>query len=68
MGVPRPAMGELEQPGTTPRGDHERAGVTCVWCESDQVERLGEFGPGLMTEQWYCRSCRSPFELIKERG
>lgn len=61
-------MGELEQPGATSREHGERDGVSCVWCESRDVERLGEFGPGLMTEQWYCRACRSPFELIKERG
>ena len=42
--------------------------MSCVWCASTDVERLAEFGPGLMTEQWYCNACRSPFELIKERG
>lgn len=41
--------------------------MKCVWCESDDVERLGEFGPGLMTEQWFCRSCRSPFEVVRKR-
>jgi hypothetical protein len=41
--------------------------VTCVWCESGDVERLGDFGPGLMTEQWFCRACRSPFELVRKR-
>lgn len=61
-------MGELEQPGTTPRDAGGRDSVTCVWCDSADVEQLGEFGPGLMTEQWYCNACRSPFELIKERG
>ena len=60
-------MGELEQSGT-PSRDDERSTVSCVWCESTSVERIGEFGPGLMTEQWYCNACRSPFELIKERG
>ena len=61
-------MGELEQPGATPRHDGQRFCVSCVWCTSTETERLGEFGPGLMTEQWYCNACRSPFELIKERG
>ena len=61
-------MGELEQPGATPGDDRGGDGVSCVWCASTEVERLGEFGPGLMTEQWYCNACRSPFELIKERG
>ncbi len=61
-------MGKLEQPGTPPRSDDGGSDVSCVWCSSTDVERLGEFGPGLMTEQWYCTACRSPFELIKERG
>ncbi len=61
-------MAELEQPGTAPRDGGERDDVSCVWCESCRVERLAEFGPGLMTEQWYCTACRSPFELIKDRG
>jgi hypothetical protein len=41
--------------------------VTCIWCGSKEVERIGEFGPGLMTEQWMCLSCHSPFEWIRKR-
>jgi 1,2-phenylacetyl-CoA epoxidase catalytic subunit len=41
--------------------------VACPWCSSVEVERLGEFGPGLMTEQWMCLSCKSPFERIRKR-
>jgi 1,2-phenylacetyl-CoA epoxidase catalytic subunit len=41
--------------------------VTCPWCSSVDVERIGEFGPGLMTEQWMCLSCKSPFERIRKR-
>lgn len=48
--------------GPTP-GDE----VACPWCSSVEVERLGEFGPGLMTEQWMCLSCKSPFEWIRKR-
>jgi 1,2-phenylacetyl-CoA epoxidase catalytic subunit len=42
--------------------------VTCVWCGSVDTERLGEFGPGVMTEQWFCRACKSPFERVRKRG
>jgi hypothetical protein len=42
--------------------------VTCIWCESHDVERLGAFGPGLMTEQWFCRACHSPFEVVRRRA
>jgi hypothetical protein len=41
--------------------------VTCVWCDSEDVERLADFGPGLMTEQWFCQACHSPFELVRKR-
>jgi hypothetical protein len=41
--------------------------VTCLWCGSTNVERLGEFGPGLMTEQWMCLDCHGPFEWIRKR-
>jgi hypothetical protein len=41
--------------------------VSCIWCESTHVERIGEFGPGLMTEQWICLDCHSPFEWIRKR-
>ena len=61
-------MGAVEQPGTPAEG---RAGagddVACPWCGSVEVERLGEFGPGLMTEQWICLVCKSPFEWIRKR-
>ena len=61
-------MGAMEQPGAAAderTGDGES--VTCPWCGSVEVERLGEFGPGLMTEQWICLVCKSPFEWIRKR-
>ena len=58
----------MEQPGAPADGDPGDDGVvTCVWCGSTNVERLGEFGPGLMTEQWICLDCHSPFEWIRKR-
>jgi transposase-like protein len=54
----------LEQPRAP--ADDER--VACPWCASSDVERIGEFGPGLMTEQWMCNECHSPFEWIRKRG
>ena len=40
-------MGGLEQagaPAREPRDDEGR--ITCSWCGSTDVERIGEFGPG----------------------
>ena len=46
---------------------NERAGagdgVACPWCGSVEVERLGEFGPGLMTEQWICLALQEPVRV-----
>lgn len=41
--------------------------VSCPWCGSRQVERIGEWGPQLLAEQWMCLDCRSPFEWIRRR-
>ncbi|MEY2535178.1 MAG: hypothetical protein QOF29_3088 [bacterium] len=41
--------------------------VRCTWCQSDHVEKIGEWGPQLLAEQWMCLSCRSPFEWIRRR-
>ena len=40
-------------------------GRACPWCESRDTERIGEWGPQLLTEQWVCRNCRTPFERIR---
>jgi transposase-like protein len=58
----------MEQPGTPAYGDPgtgER--IACLWCGSEHVERIGEFASQLMTEQWFCLDCNSPFEWIRKR-
>jgi hypothetical protein len=40
-------------------------GRTCPWCGSRATERIGEWGPQLLTEQWMCRDCRTPYERIR---
>jgi hypothetical protein len=40
--------------------------VACPWCdESEEIEMVAEFGPHLIVSQYICRSCRSPFEVIR---
>ena len=39
--------------------------LICPWCDSDDVEKVSEYGPHLMVFQYICRSCKSPFEVIK---
>ena len=44
-------------------GDTQR--VLCPWCDSADVEKVSEYGPHLMVYSFICRSCHSPFEVIK---
>jgi hypothetical protein len=45
----------------------EEDAVACTWCGSSDVERIGEWGPQLLTEQYVCRACRTPFEWVRKR-
>ena len=57
-------MGGLEPAPASPGDD----GLTCPWCGSADVEQIGAYGSLLMTAQWYCNACHSPFERIRHRG
>jgi hypothetical protein len=39
----------------------------CPFCGSEDTELLSLFGSQLLTEQRYCRACRTPFEAIAPR-
>ena len=45
----------------------DRDGVECPFCGSRDTELLSLFGQQLMTVQYYCRACRTPFERVKGR-
>ena len=51
-----------ETPGEA--GAQERR-LICPWCDSEVVEKISEYGPHLMVYSYICRSCNSPFEVIK---
>jgi transposase-like protein len=59
-------MERMEPAAETPgeAGAEERR-VICPWCDSDEVEKVSEYGPHLMVYSYICRSCNSPFEVIK---
>ena len=40
--------------------------VSCPFCHSQNTELLSSFGSQLSTEQHYCRSCRTPFEYMRQ--
>ena len=43
-----------------------RPDVRCPFCGVSDAERIAFFGSQLLTEQWYCRACRTPFERVKD--
>jgi ring-1,2-phenylacetyl-CoA epoxidase subunit PaaD len=48
----------LFQPGAFPA-------VECPYCGSAETEFFSLFGSQLLTAQYYCRACHTPFEQIK---
>lgn len=42
--------------------------MTCPWCGSQDTHEVRAHGSLLMTSQWFCESCHSPFERIRHRG
>lgn len=41
------------------------AAITCPYCDSVDVELFSLFGQQLLTAQYYCNGCRTPFERVK---
>lgn len=45
--------------------DETDAAGVCPFCGSEDTELFSLFGQQLLTVQYYCRSCRTPFERLK---
>jgi ring-1,2-phenylacetyl-CoA epoxidase subunit PaaD len=43
-----------------------KAQVACPFCGSTDTELFSLFGQQLLTVQFYCNACRTPFECIKD--
>ena len=43
-----------------------KAVVICPYCGSTDTEPFSLFGQQLLTMQYYCNACRTPFERIKD--
>lgn len=50
------------------RSGNEPEGKTvhCPYCSSKNTELFSLFGQQLLTVQYYCNTCRTPFECIKD--
>jgi hypothetical protein len=42
------------------------APMTCPFCDSARVERVGQWGGQIITSQWRCVECGSYFEALRE--
>jgi DNA-directed RNA polymerase subunit RPC12/RpoP len=47
-----------------PHGDAQPA-INCPYCGSTETEVFSLFGSQLLTAQYYCRACHTPFEQVK---
>jgi DNA-directed RNA polymerase subunit RPC12/RpoP len=43
-----------------------RADILCPYCGSKNTEIFSLFGQQLLTVQYYCNTCHTPFERIKD--
>lgn len=43
------------------------AAPSCPFCEGSETELMSAFGSHASVSTYWCRSCRSPFELMKWR-
>jgi len=43
-----------------------KAEIICPYCGSTNTELLSLFGQQLLTVQYYCNVCHTPFERIKD--
>jgi DNA-directed RNA polymerase subunit RPC12/RpoP len=43
-----------------------KAEVSCPYCGSPDTEFFSLFGQQLLTVQYYCNACHTPFEHIKD--
>ncbi len=44
----------------------DRQAVICPFCNSGDTEFFSLFGSQLLTAQYYCRACHTPFEQVKD--
>jgi len=40
--------------------------ILCPYCHSQDVELLALFGAQLLTDQYYCNTCHTPFEHVRD--
>ena len=59
-------LGSGAPPVTGPAPQHPAPAITCPFCGSGAVERVGQWGGQLITSQWRCHDCGSYFEALRD--
>ena len=49
-----------------PTETRQQSAIRCPYCLSYNTEFFALFGQQLLTVQYYCNSCNTPFERIKD--
>lgn len=49
-----------------PEAKKAKTQVACPFCGSTDTELFSLFGQQLLTVQFYCNTCHTPFECIKD--
>ena len=49
-----------------PESKEEEIRISCPYCHSTDTEFFSLFGQQLLTTQYYCNTCRTPFERVKD--
>ncbi len=64
-GRPDPPMGyNTERTGDS--AAYTTKHIACPYCQSTDTELYSLFGQQLLTAQYYCNACHTPFERIKD--
>lgn len=53
-------------PGQSNQAGRLRGRPTCPFCGSSETELYSLFGQQLLTVQFYCNACHTPFECVKD--
>jgi hypothetical protein len=49
-------------------GRPDASSASCPFCGSKETEFFSLFGSQLLTAQYYCRACHTPFERVKDEA
>ena len=52
-------------PEETTHTDHSSKPAKCAFCDSGDTELFSLYGNTLLSSQYYCRTCRTIFDVIR---